>query len=134
MDLALSRNWIYKYLFLIFTITFSRGTIPLTRICWRAESHCTQSLYDATWMRAVDKLWNCENLQISLNQKCAKLAISVLLSSSFLVHITVANLSNSMLYVISASIFLLRCSTIGWVNFSEFEITVCGSCKISQKN
>ena len=23
--------------------------------------------------------------------------------------------------------------TIGWVNFSEFEITVCGSCKMSQK-
>ena len=24
--------------------------------------------------------------------------------------------------------------TVGWVNFSELEITVCGSCKISKKN
>ena len=23
--------------------------------------------------------------------------------------------------------------TLGWVNFSEFEITVCGSCKMSKK-
>ena len=23
--------------------------------------------------------------------------------------------------------------TVGWVNFSEFEITVCGSCKMSKK-
>ena len=27
---------------------------------------------------------------------------------------------------------LVRC-TLGWVNFSEFEITVCGSCKMSKK-
>ena len=26
-----------------------------------------------------------------------------------------------------------RLYTIGWVNFSEFEITVCGSCKMSKK-
>ena len=23
--------------------------------------------------------------------------------------------------------------TVGWVNFSEFQITVCGSCKMSKK-
>ena len=23
--------------------------------------------------------------------------------------------------------------TVGWVNFSEFDITVCGSCKMSKK-
>ena len=28
--------------------------------------------------------------------------------------------------------FLKSC-TLGWVSFSEFEITVCGSCKMSQK-
>ena len=29
---------------------------------------------------------------------------------------------------------LARRSAIGWVNFSEFEITVCGSCKMSTTN
>ena len=29
--------------------------------------------------------------------------------------------------------FLYTIYTVGWVNFSEFEITVCGSCKMSKK-
>ena len=33
-----------------------------------------------------------------------------------------------MLYIVN----YVHC-TIGWVNFSEFQITMCGSCKMSKK-
>ena len=36
---------------------------------------------------------------------------------------------NTVLYLTVIGV-LVHC-TVGWVNFSEFEITVCGSCKMS---
>ena len=102
-------------------------------------AHCWTSKWKQLWLlycwahrpytHPSFKLWYAPYHTVVMNCICTDLSVG---NNTYCLYYPL--LCQLVLTYRSQYITYSMYSTLGWVNLSEFEITVCGSCKMSRKN